>query len=131
MPLPYFFVVILCKLWYNILTHKQKLGERMRDMWTKQYIFKPTKEEYFKTKHPIATASILIPMILFYLIIAFGGADRYNWWMMVGFLGCLIFGVGAAYTFAFKRKIYEKALFPVLCLLFGGVLIATSLIILF
>ena len=100
-------------------------------MWTKQYIFKPTKEEYFKTKHPIATASMIVPMLLYYLIITFDGADRYNWWIMVGFIGCLILGVGLAYAFAVKVKIYQKALLPILCLLFGTVFIVVSLFILF
>lgn len=99
-------------------------------MWTKQYIFKPTKEEYFKTKHPIATSSMLLPMILYYLIIVFGGADQYNWWIMVGFVGCLILGVGLGYGFAVKIKIYQKVLLPVLCLLFGTTLIVVSLFIL-
>jgi hypothetical protein len=110
---------------------KIKLCDRMYNMWTKQYIFKPTKEEYFKTKHPIATAAMLVPMLLYYLIIAFGGADRYNWWIMVGFVGCLILGVGLGYAFAVKVKIYQKVLLPILCLLFGTALIVVSLFILF
>ena len=100
-------------------------------MWTKRYIFKPTKEEYFKTKHPIATSSMLVPMIIYYLIITFAGADRYNWWIMVGFVGCLILGVGLGYAFAVKVKIYQKVLLPTLCLLFGTVLVMVSLFILF
>lgn len=100
-------------------------------MWTKQYIFKPTKDEYFKTKHPIATASLLVPLILYYLIIAFAGADRYNWWIIVGFVGCLILGVGFAYAFAVKVKIYQKVLLPTLCLIFGLLLIVASLLFLF
>jgi len=75
---------------------KQEFDERMYDMWTKRYILKPTKDEYFKTKHPIATSSILVPMIIYYLIITFAGVDRYNWWIMVGVGGCLILGVGLA-----------------------------------
>ena len=97
-------------------------------MWTKRYIFKPTKEEYFKTKHPIAIASMLVPMILYYLTITFAGADRYNWWIMVGFVGCLVFGIGLVYAFAVKIKIYQKVLLPTLCLLFGAVLIVVTLL---
>ena len=97
-------------------------------MWTKRYIFKPTKEEYFKTKHPIAIASMLVPMILYYLTITFAGADRYNWWIMVGFVGCLVFGIGLVYAFAVKIKIYQKVLLPTLCLLFGVVLIVVTLL---
>jgi hypothetical protein len=108
-----------------------KFSERMCNMWTKRYIFKPTKEEYFKTKHPVAISSMLVPMLLYYLIITFGGADRYNWWIMVGFVGCLILGVGLGYAFAVKVKIYPKILLPILCLLLGAALIAVSLFILF
>ena len=100
-------------------------------MWTKRYIFNPTKDEYFKTKHPIATSCMLIPMVLYYLIITFGGADNYNWWLMVGFAGCLILGVGLGYTFAIKRKIYKQTLWPFLCLLAGVILIAISLVLVF
>ena len=99
-------------------------------MWTKQYIFKPTKEEYFKTKHPIATSSMLVPMILYYLIITFAGADTYNWWIMVGFVGSIVFGIGLGYAFAVKVKIYPKALLPILCLIFGMMFILISLFIL-
>ena len=96
-------------------------------MWTKRYIFKPTKEEYFKTKHPIAIASMLVPMILYYLTITFAGVDRYNWWIMVGFIGCIVLGIGVLYAFAVKIKIYQKVLLPTLCLLFGAVLICVTL----
>ena len=97
-------------------------------MWTKRYILKPTKDEYFKTKHPIATSSILVPMIIYYLIITFAGVDRYNWWIMVGVGGCLILGVGLAYAFAVKVKIYQRVLLPTLCLIFGMILIVASLL---
>ena len=108
-----------------------EFDERMCGMWTKRYILHPTKEEYFKTKHPIATSSMLAPMILYYLLIAFSGVDTHNWWIIVGFLGCMMIGAGIAYAFAFKRKIYEKVLFPILCLLFGGTLLVVSLFLLF
>jgi len=100
-------------------------------MWTKRYILKPTKDEYFKTKHPIATSSVLVPMIIYYLIITFAGADRNNWWIMIGFVGCLILGVGLAYAFALKVKIYQRVLLPTFCLIFGMILIVTSLLFLF
>lgn len=100
-------------------------------MWTKQYIFKPKKEEYFKTKHPIATASMSIPMILYYLAISFFGVDRYNWWIMVGFVGCLVLGIGLTYAFAVKVKIYRKILLPALCLIVGVILVTVSLLFLF
>ena len=100
-------------------------------MWTKRYILKPTKDEYFKTKHPIAASSMLVPVIIYYLIITFAGADRYNWWIMIGSAGCLILGVGLVYAFALKVKIYQRVLPPTLCLIFGMILIVTSLLFLF
>lgn len=96
-------------------------------MWTKRYILHPTKEEYFKTKHPIATSAMLVPMILYYLLIVFSGADVHRWWILVGFLGCLIMGAGIVYAFAVTRKIYEKGLLPVLGILSGGILLVVSL----
>ena len=98
-------------------------------MWTKQYIFKPTKEEYFKTKHPIATASMSIPMTLYYLAISFFGVN--SWWIMVGFVGCLVLGIGLVYAFAVKVKIYQKILLPALCLIVGVILVAVSLLFMF
>ena len=74
---------------------------------------------------------MLVPMILYYLIITLAGADRYNWWIMVGAVGCLVLGIGLSYAFAVKAKIYQKVLLPVLCLVLGMALIAVSLFILF
>ena len=111
---------------------KLEFSEKERIVWTKQYIFKPTKEEYFKTKHPIAMLSMVVPMGVYYLtitlMIAFAGADRYNWWMMVGFVGSLVLGIGLAYAFAVRLKIYQKVLLPILCIIFGVLLIASSLL---
>ena len=94
-------------------------------MWTKQYLTKPTKEQYFKTKHPIGAVCMLVPMLIYYLFCKISGIN--SWWMLVGMLGCLTFGVGLVYAFAMKLKIYEKALVPALCLLCGGALIVLSL----
>ena len=70
---------------------------------------------------------MLVPMILYYLIVTFAGDDRYNWWLIVGFFGSMIFGVGASYAFAVIKKIYEKVWLPILCLLCGVIMIAVSL----
>ena len=94
-------------------------------MWTKRYLTNPTKEEYFKTKHPIPTFSMLVPLLIYYLFCAIRGIN--SPWMLAGIVGCLILGVGLAYAFAIKLKIYKKILLPVLCLLSGGILIAVSL----
>ena len=96
-------------------------------MWTKRYILYPTKEEFFKTKHPIATSSVLVPMILYVLFIRFSDVDSHNWWILVGWFGSMIAGIGIAYAFAVKRKIYEKVWCPVLHLLCGVTLLAVSL----
>ena len=100
-------------------------------MWTKRYIFNPTKEEYFKTKHPIAVFCMLMPLAVDYLIITFGVADQYSWWLSVGFVGSLILGVGLTYTFAIQRKIYKRTVWPFLYLVVGVALLVVSWVLLF
>ena len=95
-------------------------------MWSKRYIFNPTKEEYFKTKHPIATASVLVPICVYYLYCSLNSLK--SWWIILGVLGCLLFGIGLGYGFAVIRKLYEKAYLPVLCLIMGTTLVAIGLI---
>ena len=67
-------------------------------------------------------------MMLYYVIIMF--ADN-SWWIMVGFVGSLVLGIGFAYAFAVKVKIYQKVLLPILCLISGVILIMVSLLLLF
>ena len=100
-------------------------------MWTKQYILKPTKEEYFNSKHPVATSSMLVPVILYDLIITLAGADQYNEWIIIGAVGSLIFGAGLVYGFAVKVKIYQNVLLPALCFISGMTLTVLSLLFLF
>lgn len=108
-------------------------------MWTKRYILNPTKDEYFKKtqgecftySHPIATGSVLAPMLISLLIIGLAGADRYNWWIAVEFVGSLIFGIGLSYSFAVMMKIYQKVWLPILFLILGLILIVVSFIFLF
>ena len=95
-------------------------------MWTKDYILNPTADEYFKTKHPIATSSMLLPLGIFYLYTRFSGIN--SWWILVGSLGCLAFGAGLAYLFAVIKKIYKKVYVPILALVLGSLLIVISLI---
>ena len=94
-------------------------------MWTKRYICKPTKEEYFKTKHPVGTISTLLPVCLYHLYCTITGIN--SWWMIVGLVGCITLGIGLAYAFAVKVKIYEKPIVPVLCMSIGGIITVLSL----
>ena len=48
--------------------------------------------------------------------------------MLVGAVGCLIFGVGLSYTFAIVLKVYNKLLIPTLCNVVGLLLAVISLI---
>ena len=100
-------------------------------MWTKRYLLNPTKDEYFKGRHPIATGSVLAPMLISLLIITIAGADRYNWWIAVEGVGSLIFGIGLSYSFAVMMKIYQKVWLPILFLILGLILIVVSFIFLF
>lgn len=95
-------------------------------MWTKQYLLHPTKEEYFKTKHPVATSSMLIPMCIYYLYIAVSEIN--SWWVVCGMLGSMVFGAGLAYLFAVKVKIYAKVHVPILALISGSIIVIISLI---
>lgn len=94
-------------------------------MWTKRYILNPTADEYFKTKHPIATMSMLLPLLIYYVYCRFAGIN--SPWMILGALGCLLFGIGLACLFAVIKKIYTKACVPTLALILGSVLIIISL----
>lgn len=95
-------------------------------MWTKRYLTKPTKEEYFKTKHPIASFSIIFPILVYYWICKIN--DINHPWMLAGAIGCLVLGVGLSYTFAVVLKVYDKWLIPALCNIIGLSLIVISLI---
>ena len=95
-------------------------------MWTKRYITKPTKEEYFKTKHPIACFGMISPILVYYWICLLN--DINHPWMFAGIIGCLILGVGLSYTFALALKVYNKWFIPTVCDILGMVLIVISLI---
>lgn len=95
-------------------------------MRTKRYILNPTADEYFKTKHPIATSSMLLPLIIYYIYTRFSGIN--SWWIVIGAFGCLVFGVGLGYLFAVIKMIYEKVYIPILALILGCQLIVISLI---
>ena len=94
-------------------------------MWSKKYLLNPTADEYFKTKHPIATTAVLLPPGIYCLYIKI--ADINNWLVLIGASGCLIFGVGLAYLFAVIKKVYTKAYVPFLALILGSIMITASL----
>ncbi len=106
-----------------VLKKRRKVG---KTMWTKRYLTKPTEEEYFKTKHPIATSSMIAPLIVYYLVCLIKGIN--SPWMLMGIVGCLVFGIGLGYAFAIRLKIYKKPLLPIVCLLSGGILVVMSLL---
>lgn len=95
-------------------------------MWTKRYITKPTKEEYFKTKHPIASFCMISPILVYDWICLRN--DMNHPWMLDGIIGCLIFGEGLRYTVALALKVYNKWFLPIVCDVLGMVLIVISLI---
>ncbi len=103
----------------------------MPNMWTKRYLLKPTKEEYFKTKHPIAFLSFLTPIVLYCLILLLCGVGRHSEWILIGIMGCLSLGIGIGYTFAIKVKIYKRSPWPVISLLYGATLIVASFVLMY
>ena len=54
-----------------------------------------------------------------------------SWWILVGFIGALILGIGLGLAFAIKVKIYQKILLPILCLTSGAILVVVSLLFLY
>lgn len=95
-------------------------------MWTKRYLINPTKDEYFKGRHPIAVCSILLPMILYYLLYEIVGIT--SWWMVIGFIGSLVFGEGLMVLIACVMKVYKKLIWPISLLIVGSATIVLSLI---
>ena len=95
-------------------------------MWTKRYLLNPTKEEYFKTTHPIGTACTITPLLIYYVLCTINNMD--SPWLILGVFGCVLFGMGFSYIFAIVLKVYPKILTPIICLLLGSTLTATSVL---
>ena len=95
-------------------------------MWTKRYILHPTKEEYFKTSHPIGSVCTISPLLIYYVLCTINKMD--SPWLILGAVGCVLFGMGFAYIFAIVLKVYQKMCTPIVCLLLGGTLIILSLL---
>ena len=95
-------------------------------MWIKRYLLNPTKEEYFKTKHPIASFGMISPTLVYYWICFLN--DINHPWMFAGIIGCMVLGVGLLYTFAVILRVYKKWFVPTACDILGVLLIVISLV---
>ena len=95
-------------------------------MWTKRYIFHPTKEEYFKTKHPIGSICAIIPLLIYYVYAATN--DLNSPWLVMGAFGCLVFGIGLGYGFGILLKVYDRYIVPIGIMTLGIAMTVTSLI---
>ena len=95
-------------------------------MWSKRYLLHPTKEEYFKTTHPIGSLCTIFPLLVYYVLCTINGLD--SPWVILGVFGCVLFGMGLAYIVAIVLKVYQKVLTPILFLLLGGTLTVASVL---
>ncbi len=92
----------------------------------KGYLLHPTKDEFFKTKHPFATFPVLFPLFVYYIICQIFGWN--SAWMILGIIGSLLLGVGLTYLSAILLKVYKKYHIPLLLTALGGILVAISIV---
>ncbi len=89
------------------------------------YLFRPTKEQFFKTKHPFLTIPLLLPLCIYSLYTRIQGYN--SWLLLVGCIGSFLLGFGLSYFAAIRLKVYTKKIVPITMSLSGGILIAISL----
>ena len=95
-------------------------------MWTKRYLLHPTKDEYFKTTHPIGSLCTISPLLIYYVLCTINHMD--SPWLILGAVGCVLFGMGFAYIFAIVLKVYQKIHTPIIYLLLGCAITAASIL---
>ena len=49
-------------------------------------------------------------------------------WLILGAVGCVLFGMGLAYIFAIVLKVYQKVCTPIIYLLLGSIITAVSVL---
>lgn len=112
---------------------KKKKAKRKKTNWMppKEYkdYFYISSDAAFKTKHPIGygflvtlgIVVLLLPSVLFFLLV---GAD--SGWMMLGFVGGFIFGIGLFNLVAIIIKQYLGHLVSIISFLVGGTMMLVS-----
>ncbi len=103
--------------------------------------FSPDSDEDFKEKHPVlyyvivfsAVLGMMMPFAIYSLIMInyFGASTPVNFWWLIGFVGCLIMGVGVFNIFAALLNQYLGHWFTALMFGAGGILVALSCVLTF
>ena len=102
------------------------------------FYFTPLADEEFKANHPkaypwlLATAimALLLPMLIYCLVIFACGVPN-SFWMVFGLAGAFIIGVGLFNIVSAFVQMYLGHTVTIVCLLFGGAIVAASLFLLF
>ena len=113
------------------MSNKKK---QKRSMWLPpkgyQYYFNAASDEEFKARHPIgygflvllAIIVLILPAVLFCVLV--GNGD--NGWVMLGFVGGFIVGIGLFNFVAIIIKQYLGHLVSLVCFAVGGGLMVLS-----
>ena len=115
----------------------KKKKKKKPSQWTppkgsKNY-FKASSDEAFRKKHPVgyaflvmlAIAVLLLPSLLFCVPVSIAyGSD--NGWIMLGFAGGFVFGIGLFNFVAIIIKQYLGHWLSIICFLLGSVMMFIS-----
>ena len=96
--------------------------------------FMMDSDDDFKARHPVgygllvtlAIVALVLPIAL-YMLYAFSIDPEGNGWMVLGWIGAFIIGIGLFNFVAIFVKQYMGHLLSILCFLIGGIMIAVSL----
>ena len=96
--------------------------------------FMMDSDDVFKARHPVGygllvtlTIVALVLPIALYMLYAFSIDPEGNGWMVLGWIGAFIIGIGLFNFVAIFVKQYMGHLLSILCFLIGGIMIAVSL----
>lgn len=95
--------------------------------------FSSTADDEFKEKHPIGYFLVLILGLAtlfapFWIYVNYLGGDTlFNGWMILGFIGSLIIGIGLFNFVSIIVDQYLGHLLSIIAFVLGGILIAISL----
>ncbi len=117
---------------------KQKRKQNKPSNWTPpkgaSSYFYASSDEDFKHRHPIgyfflvmlAIAALLLPVVLYMVYTISKGYN--SGWMMFGWFGAFLFGIGLFNFVAIIIKQYLGHLVSILSFVIGGIMVAVSLL---
>lgn len=117
---------------------KEKKNRKKSGRWTppkgSSAYFHSASDDAFKRKHPIGygflvllgIAALLLPVVLYLVFVILQGAN--SPWIMLGWVGAFIVGIGLFNFVAIIIKQYLGHLVSVISFVIGGVLIWISLL---